>query len=65
MVLFHEITPKEDSWSLKYLLSVKINAMVAEFKNVRVNEFNNVVKFNNGKFPDLATLSNSAFSQEN
>ena len=39
--------------------------MVAEFKNVRVNEFNNVVKFNNGKFPDLATLSNSAFSQEN
>ena len=65
MVLFHEITPKEDSWSLKYLLNVKINAMVAEFKNVRVNEFNNVVKFNNGKFPDLATLSNSAFSQEN
>ena len=63
MVLFRKITPKEDNRSLKYLPDVKINLKVAEYKNIRVNEFNNVVKFNDGKFPNLATLSNSAFSR--
>ena len=62
MVLFHKITPKEDNRPLKYLPDVKINLKVAEYKNVRVNDFNNVVKFNDGKFPNLPTLSNSAFS---
>ena len=47
MVLFCKITPKEDNRLLKYLPDVKINLKVAEYKNVRVNEFNNVVKFNN------------------
>ena len=63
MVLFHKITPKEDNRLLKYLPNVKINLKGAEYKNVRVNEFNNVVKFNDGKFPNLATLLNSAFSR--
>ena len=35
--------------------NVKINAMVAEFKNVRVNKYNNV-KFNNGKFPKFGNF---------
>ena len=43
--------------------NVKINAMAAEFKKVRANKYNNVVKFNNGKFPNSVTLSNSTFSR--
>ena len=35
MVPLRKITPKEDNQSLKYLPNVKINVMVAEFKNVR------------------------------
>ena len=63
MVLFRKITSKEDNRSLKYLPDVKINLKVAEYKNVSVNEFNNVVKFNDGEFPNLATLPNSVFSR--
>ena len=50
MVLFRKITPKKNNQSLKYFHDVKINLKVAEYKNVRVNEFNNIVKFNDGKF---------------